>query len=333
MGIPAQVLQAAEMAEELHSKMFTMNASSEDGDSTSTEDPDTEDTDDTEEAAEDTSTENYEDEDDDIEEQVPHDDDVEELRKFKARYLSLRGKYNAELPRLHQELKELKQSVFQKLEQQIDQRQQQQEVLQKPQEPDKLSAFKEEYGEDFVESLRALIQAEAEAKIMATIKPVQEQVSSVEDTQVKAAQQSFMGYLDETVKGDWKGLWEGKDPKFIEFLNQPDPSGLYTYGDLVQQYNNNWDADRLAKVFNTYLDSKQPPKQPKPEQPNPAKQAMVAPSRSTQHTAPKTTDKIIWTKDAIKDFEKNDRMGKYNPEQSKAMWEDLLSAVAENRVR
>lgn len=323
MALPRQVEEAAAMAEELHAKMFSQQEQ--------TPEPADEQEDEVEDQEEDTSElEN----DDEVEEEdeLPHDDDVEELRKFKARYMSLQGKYNSEVPRLHQELRELKQSVFQKLEQQIDQRQQQQEVPQKPQEPDKLSAFKEEYGEDFVESLRALIQAEAEAKIMATIKPVQEQVSSVEYTQVRAAQQSFMGYLDETVKGDWRGLWEGKDPKFIEFLNQPDPSGLYTYGDLVQQYNNNWDADRLAKVFNTYLESKPQPK-PKPEQPNPAKQAMVAPNRSTQHTAPKTTDKIIWTKDAIKEFEKNDRMGRYNPEQSKAMWEDLLSAVAENRVR
>lgn len=325
MALPRQVEEAAAMAEELHAKMFNQQEQT-------PEPADEQEEEEVEDQEEDTS-ELENDEEVEEEDELPHDDDVEELRKFKARYMSLQGKYNSEVPRLHQELKELKQSVFQKLEQYIDQRQQQQEVLQKPQEPDKLSAFKEEYGEDFVESLRALIQAETEAKIMATIKPVQEQVSSVEDIQVKAAQQSFMDYLDKTVKGDWKGLWEGKDPKFIEFLNQPDPSGLYTYGDLVQQYNNNWDADRLAKVFNIYLDSKQPPKQPKPERPNPVKQAMVAPSRSTQHTAPKTTEKIIWTKDAIKDFEKNDRMGKYSPEQSKAMWEDLLSAVAENRVR
>jgi len=321
MALPRQVEEAAALAEELHAKMFNQEQTPEpaDGQEAEIEDQD-----------EDTSE--LEDDDIEDEETLPHDDDVAELRKFKARYMSLQGKYNNEVPRLHQELKELKQSVFQKLEQQLEQRQQQ-DIVQKPQELDKLSAFREEYGEDFVDSLRALIQQEAEATVKTSLQPVQDQVSSVEDTQIKAAQQSFVGYLDETVEGNWRSLWEGKDPKFIEFLNQPDPSGLYTYGDLVQQYNNNWDADRLSKVFNAYIKTTATTEQVKQERPNPAKQAMVAPSRSTQHAAPKSTDKIIWSKDSIKDFEKNDRMGKYNPEQSKAMWEDLLAAVAENRVR
>jgi len=319
MSLPRQVEEAADLAEQLHGRMFNPDPQEDEGVQQGEEASD----EDLESTSEEESVEQDEEAD------VPHDDDLDELRKFKARYLSLKGKYDSEVPRLHQDLKELKQSVFEKLEQTVAQKQ----VTQAAPVEDKVGQYFSEYGEDFVENLKMLIQAEAEAKIRESIKPVQEQVLSVEDTQTKAAQQSFMGYLDETVKGDWKALWEGNDPKFIEFLQSPDPSGLYTYGDLVQQYNNNWDADRLSKVFNLYIDASHPAKPAKQEAPNPAKTAMVAPSRNTQHATPAASDKLTWTGETIKEFQMNDRRGKYTPEVSKQMWDDLLSAMAENRIR
>ena len=329
MSVPRRVEEEAQMAEELHARMFSP-AQQEEEETQQTEDE----TKDTQEDQEESQTEQQEEEsqqsdEEEVENDVPHDDELDELRKFKARYLSLKGKYNAEVPKLQTELRELKQSVFERLEQAVNQKQQEQAKPKESAEPDLISQFEEEYGPDFVAKLRAVVQAETDAKIKTSIQPVQDQVLSVEETQIKAAQQSFMSFLDEQAP-DWRDLWEGKDPKFIDFLQQPDPSGLYTYGELVQQYNNNWDADRLSKVFNLYKEQTAPPK--KPEQPNPAKTAMVAPSRNTTHVAPKADDKPVWTKDTISGFEKNDRMGKYTPEQSKQMWDDLLLAMTEGRI-
>jgi hypothetical protein len=162
-------------------------------------------------------------------------------------------------------------------------------------------------------------------------------VEDVSETQIKAAQDNFRNYLTNKVEGDWVALWQGKDEKFVEFLDQPDPSGLYTYGQLVQLYNDNWDADRLATIFNLYLKSQAKP-QPQPEvvKPpvrNPAQDAVVAPSRATTNTVPTTTDAKVWTQEMIAEFKKNDRMGKYDAETSKAMWDDLLSAISQNRIR
>jgi hypothetical protein len=261
---------------------------------------------------------------------VPHDDDVNELRKFKERYLSLKGKYDAEVPRLHSELKEFKQNVFDKLN--TITTQPKQEETQAPVVSDRLSKFREDYGDDFVETIRELLKTEINPLLKESLAPVQQHVSSVEDTQIKAAQQNFMGYLDNQVKGDWKQLWSGNDPKFLEFLSQPDPSGLYTYGELVQAYNDKWDADKLTKVFNTYFDANAPPVKVE-QKPNPAKEAMVAPSRNTPHTTPASTDKRIWTKDAIEEFQREDRRGKFSSEDSMAMWNDLLAAASDGRIR
>lgn len=308
-----QAEEAAQMAEELHSQMFAPS------EPTAVVE---------EEAVEETDTTEQPDEVTD-EEVVPHDDDIEELRKFKARYLSLQGKYDAEVPRLHNELKEFKQSVFERLD---SARQTHEEKFVEP-TIDKFAKFKEEYGEDLFEAIKELAASQAEEKLNSSLKPVQEQVSGVEDAQIKAAQQNFVSYLDGVVKGDWQSLWAGNDPKFIEFLSKPDPSGLYTYGDLVQTYNDNWDADRLGKVFNSYIESQTPIAPPPPKQPNPAKEATIAPSRTNTHTTPSTNDKTIWTAETMKAFELADRSGKYTPEQSKAMWDDLLSAPMENRMR
>jgi hypothetical protein len=307
MTTPNSVEEAAELAEQLHEKMFPQAPTEvEEEQQEQPEEP----TEETEEP------------------DVPHDDDVEELRKFKERYLSLKGKYDAEVPRLHQELREFKQNVFERL----DQNRQPQPDSNVPPVVDKFAKFKEEYGEELFEAIKELSSLQAEEKINASLKPVTDQVHNVEETQIKAAQQNFVSYLDTKVQGDWKKLWAGEDPKFIEFLQQPDPSGLYTYADLVQAYNDNWDADKLGKVFNTYFENNQPkvvaPKAPRPEQ-----NAMVAPSRNTGHTAPSANDKRIWTQDAMQEFQKADRMGRYSAEESQAMWDDLLAASQEGRIR
>ena len=267
------------------------------------------------------------------EQDVPHDDDVQELRKFKDRYLSLKGKYDAEVPRLHQELKEFKHSVFERLN--STQQPQKEEVV----VPDKLSKFKEEYGEEFVESLRELMKAEVDPLIRQNVSQVEQQVASVEDTQVKAAQQNFASYVDSKVEHNWREIAQVfneiaydqpvSNPKIAEFLAKPDPSGYYTNFDLVKLFNDKWDGDKLANVFNSYYE--QVPK-PKPKN-NPVQDAMVAPSRSTQHVAPSSSEKTIWTKDMMAQFEKDDRTGKYTPEESQAKWNDLLAAASEGRIR
>ena len=305
--VPNSINEAADLAEQLHAKMYPQEEA-------------------VDEAIPEEPVDNSQDVNNDDDRDVPHDDDIAELRKFKDKYLSLKGKYDSEVPTLHKELKEFKQNVFERLEQTRQP---------EPDAPavDKFAKFKEEYGEDLFEAIKDLASQQAEERFKTALQPVQQQVSSVEETQIKSAQNNFVNYLDQTVKGDWQNLWAGNDPKFIEFLQQPDPSGLYTYGDLVQVYNDNWDADKLTKVFNHYFDVNSVQKTPEPRVPRPEQNAMVAPSRSTQHVSPATNDKQIWTQAAMNEFQAKDRRGAYSSEESKAMWDDLLAAMGEGRIR
>lgn len=320
MAIPKQVDETAELAEQLHEKMFNQQASPE--------------VDDTPEEIEDEVVENVPDTDDE-DSDVPHDDDLEELRKFKSRYMHLKGKYDAEVPRLHQELREFKSSVFERLEQQV-----QKPVASPAPEVDPYSELAEQYGDEFVEALKKVVSYENKK----TVQPIQEHISQVEDTQTSAAQANFVNYINSKVNGDWtpvaagyQELLDGRipsDPKVAEFLSSPDPSGLYTYAELIHQFNTKWDGDKLSRVFNLYLESTSEPEPPPvKKQPRPEQQAMVAPSRSTSNVAPQSNDKLIWTNETMKEFQAAERAGKYTPEQAQAMWNDLLAAPSEGRFR
>lgn len=313
-GIPAQVEEAAELAEKLHEQMFKQSEEPEEGVINPEPAPEILEEDD--------------------EDDVPADDDVEELKKFKARYLTLKGKYDAEVPRLSSELRELKQSVFDRLEK-VSQPKEEPKQTEEASREEILSQFAETYGEDFTENLRKLFALEAKQ----LNQPIQEAVTSIEETQIKTAQTDFVNYIDDKLSTDipdWRDKWSGKDQKFIEFLQQPDPSGLYTMGQLAEMANQNWDADKLVTIFKLYKDTEayvEPIETQTKRVATQQKQAMVAPSRQNTHTAPNTQSKQVWTQDMISEFQRLDRQGKYEADVSKAMWDDLLSAMGEGRIR
>lgn len=294
MELPKQVTEAADLAEQLHGQMFE-----EAPDSNEVVPPE-------------------------AEPEVPVEPEVDyaaQAREYEQKWKSLQGMYNSS----QDDIRNLKQMIIDKLEQRP-----QEPAPEPPKDSDRIAKFREEYGDDFIETLRELQRQEAEKLFSEKVAPVEQQIASVEETQIKAAQENFKSYLNTKVKGDWNALWNGQDPKFMEFLSQPDPSGLYTYGDLVKAYNDNWDADKLSTVFNTYLESSAPVA---PKTTNPSKEAMVAPSRNNTHTSPTIDDKKIWTSSMIEEFKVNDRRGKYDSETSMAMWNDLLAAMSEGRIK
>jgi len=248
---------------------------------------------------------------------------------FEQKYNSLKGKYDAEVPRLHTELKELKESIFEKLNT-ISETSKEEEKLEIP--DDKLAKFKEEYGEDLLGYLDAYFDSKVQPTLKQqtedVINPIRDKVESVEESQIQSAKTEFADYLDGNVNGDWRDI--GVNPKFQEFLTQEDPSGLYTYGELLENYNKQWDNVKMAKVMNIFFGDKTDTK--KETKPTPDQDALIAPSRQTKTQVPAADEKIRWTAGSIKQFELDDRKGKYTPEESQSMWNDLLSAPSENRI-
>jgi len=288
--VPTQVAEAAELAEKLFAEMYSQE----------------------EEVEEKEEVEEVEEEVEE-EEEEPEEEDPEEERKWEQRYKTLQGKYDAEVPRLAAELKEIKLK------------------LESPKETvrddavDDLAAFEEEYGTDFTEQLRKIITREVKSNLT----PVEQRLETAEEKSVKLAQDDFKSVLTDKAPG-WEDCWNGKDKGFQKFLEKSDPSGLYTYGELVELYNEKWNADKLAKVFNVYLEGKSKHKNTDIA----PKKTLVAPSKTNRSTnTPTTNDKKIWTMQEINEFQAADRRGDYTPEDSQKLWNDLLAAPGENRVR
>lgn len=304
--LPSQVGDAADMAEELFRKMYPTGEEEVDESEETYSDESDEEDDDEESTSED--EEDAEDEDDEPE------IDPKELKKWRDRYLTLKGKYDAEVPRLASQVKELMEKVSTSPSTKTA------DVQAEVQ--DEVNQFESIYGQDFAQQLRKVIDDAVQAKLT----PVVEQVISVEDVQRQAAADSFKSYLEEAAPG-WEELWEGKDKGFVKFLSQKDPMGLNTYGTYLTKFNEEWDADGMAKIFNIYKESKSKPSLSKEQE------AMIAPSRAKATSTPASNDKRIWTTDTIKQFEIEDRQGKYSDEDSQKLWADLLSAPQEGRVR
>lgn len=246
-------------------------------------------------------------------EEEEEENDPEEDSKWKQRYKTLQGKYDAEVPRLAAELKEIKLKL-----------ESSKEAVRDEAEED-LSTFEEEYGTDFTEQLRKIISREVKSNLT----PVEQRLESAEEKSVQKAQDDFKSVLTDKAPG-WEDCWTGKDKGFQKFLEKPDPSGLYTYGELIDMYNEKWNADKLAKVFNTYLEGKNKVKNADVA----PKETLVAPSKSNRSAnTPTQNDKKIWTIKEINEFQAADRRGEYSPEDSQKLWNDLLAAPGENRVR
>jgi hypothetical protein len=298
---PSQVDEAAELAEQLYKKMYP-DAEEEKEVPAETH---------SEDEPEDTSDEDEPDEDEEEEPEV----DPKELKKWRDRYLTLKGKYDAEVPRLASQVKDLMEKATsgtpkEKVE---------------PDAKNEIDEFEEVYGTDFVNKIRKVIDQEVQTRIH----PVTEKVDSIATMQDEAASESFKSYLDDNAVG-WRDLWDGKDKGFIKFLGQKDPMGLNTYGEYLTRFNNDWDAEGMTKIFNIYKENK-PTK--KSNDLSKEQEAMIAPSRTKSTNTPTAGEKTIWTEETMKQFESDDRNGKYSDEESQAKWADLLAAASEGRIR
>jgi len=324
MTIPKQIEEAAEMAEELMAEINPeekqdTDKKPEEGQAVEPETP--------EEPEEPETPEEPE------EPEEPEDPETPAAEEsWEQKYKTLKGKYDSEVPRFRTELEQFKAQVFERLGQEKEP----EKPEEAPEIPEAAQKFLEEYGDDYAEGLKAYTEYITQQVLKENLQPVTERINKSEESQVRAAQAQFADYLDDKVQGDWRSLWSGENQEFEEFLKQPDPSGLYTNEDLVRLYNDNWDADRLAVLFNGFFGA-DPSKvaeanQPKPKKP--VETARVAPKRrSAEEPKKSSSDARIWTKESIAEFQEKDRRGEFEQEESDRLWNDLLMAPSENRIR
>jgi len=164
---------------------------------------------------------------------------------WKQRYSTLLGKYNAEVPRMQDQIGRLLERV-EELQAAPQQQQTADAETNKPQDVmEALSAIREEYGDRFVDAIRSIAKAEG-AEL---VKPMQE---TLQNTNQQVTKFGFYQGLD-TASPGWRATNE--DPKFIEWLQQAEPLSGVQYHTVLMRYFETGDVANTAKVFKMYANS------------------------------------------------------------------------------
>jgi hypothetical protein len=251
---------------------------------------------------------------------------------WQAKFFTLKGKYDAEVPRLHAQVKELSTQVQQLIT----------EAAAKPaptQEPAKTlitEQDKEAFGSDLLDLIdRATEQKiagfrEREVQLQAEIKELKGTVGKVDETIGANSKEIFIERLAKQVP-DWEAL--NVDQGFLTWLAEVDPVyGLPRQAALNNAYES-LDAARTANIFKQYKATVAPA----PAQQNNRQQLsrQVAPTRSRTSPAPATSaaDTRIYTQGEITQFYEEWRRGFLDENDAVRMEKEIHAAIAEGRVR
>lgn len=178
---------------------------------------------------------------------------------FKKKYDALTGKYNKEVPRLHEQLREQATSL-QKLQDELA------ALKAKPVEPPKpkeaLVTEKDEetFGKDLIDVARRVAQDEITAlserfsameRILAGIAKIPERVQQIETRQVQSAEERFWNDINTAIP-DWNEV--DADPEWIEFLGQKAPFSVRQYRELAVEAISVGDVASIVELVNLWKD-------------------------------------------------------------------------------
>jgi hypothetical protein len=249
---------------------------------------------------------------------------------WQSRYIALKGKYDAEVPRLHADVRELKA--------QVDSLRKASETkpveTKKPTVAEKLvtDADVEAFGSDLIEVQRKVareVAAEFRGELdamRAENEKLREQLTST-GTQVSEA--SFEQRLYRMVP-DFEVV--NADPKWIAWLNEVDPLLRAPRSSVAQQAFNRGDAEGVAHYVALFKQSNKPvePTADKTEE----LERQIQPNRSATSTPPTSQKGKVYTNaDIEKMFRKATDLGvKGRVDEAKKLEAEIDAAFMEGRV-
>lgn len=256
---------------------------------------------------------------------------------WKRRFETLAGKYEAETPRLHQQIRDL-QTQIESQAKALQEVQSRPAPAPEPVKPLVTSDDEESFGADLVNLMRRVATeatnsvADRMARLEAAasqINTLQQKVSEVSTSQAQTAEERFYAKITEAVP-DWQEV--DKDERWLAWLAEYDPvvggprqNALNVAGEAL-------DANRVAALFNQWKALNVVPQQQAAAQTQAELQRQVAPSKSKATTAKPATEKT-WSADEyerafdprLKATMSNDEVAKLQAEADRA--------AAEGRVR
>jgi hypothetical protein len=255
--------------------------------------------------------------------------------KWSHKYHTLKGMYDAEVPRLHSQVREMQAQINQLIADKAAI-----EATKTVEVPKAESLItdedKEAFGPDLIDLIERATDSkvaslrEREAQLMNEIKELKGQLGNVTERQVVSEKDRFLAGLAQQVP-DWETL--NVDPGFLEWLQQVDPVyGLPKNVALTNAYENG-DVARVAAIFNTYK-STLAPAAPKAKSNQQELQRQVAPTRTRSGTPPTSSEsEQYFTNQDIEQFYSDWRRGLYDDAEAAVMEKQIHAAAAEGRIR
>jgi hypothetical protein len=261
------------------------------------------------------------------------------------KYKTLQGMYNAEVPRLHSQNKELNQRV-QQMEQLLASISAQQAAAPKaPEKVEKLVSDKEveEYGESIDvmrkvtrEELGSVAQriAQLESMISQLQTSVVPQVQAVAQKQAVSAEQMFWADLTKAVP-NWREINDNQE--FHSWLLETDPLTGISRQTYLEDAQRMMDAGRVSNFFRAWLEDTGQANvaQTKGRAASSELEKQVTPGRTKSSGSPQSNKAKMYTPQDIQKFFSDVRQGKYKGrEQERDRLErDIFAAQRENRIQ
>jgi hypothetical protein len=259
--------------------------------------------------------------------------------QWRQRYLTLEGKYKAEVPRLHSELRDLKSQLQTALEAMKPQK----SVTPAPPKEAKVTPKDvETFGsdlvdlvkrqaEDIVSSREEATRAELE-KLRAENERLQASISGVTKSQEASAQEIYLGKLAALVP-DWATI--NTDPGFLEWLSGTDEMSGLTRQAYIDHAYQNQDVQRTAVIFNAWkaLAAGKAPEAPAQAKTEIQRQVEPGKSKSVPVTQSDAATKV-WTAKEVEQFYRDLREGRFkNTAEAEKIEAEIDLAVSQGRFK
>lgn len=264
---------------------------------------------------------------------------------YAQRYRTLQGMYNAEVPRLHTQNRELQQRV-QQLEQLLATM-----SATKLQQPAQTAApvtlvtdeDRAEYGES-IDMMRKVAREELSyvAQEIAALKNalaqlqmnVVPQVQSIATYQAQTAEQQFWSALAQAIP-NWREI--NDNPDFQAWLLAVDPFTGITRQVLLEDAQRNLDVNRVINFFRVWIElngGADAGKNSNRKAPASELERHVSPGKSRNTGAPSTQPGKIYTPEDIRKFFSDVRQGKYKGREAERdrIERDIFAAQREGRI-
>lgn len=256
---------------------------------------------------------------------------------WERRFKTLAGKYEAETPRLHQQIRDL-QTQLESQAKALIELQSRPVPAPEPVKPLVTADDEESFGADLVNLMRRVASeatttvADRMARLEAAasqINTLQQKVSEVSTSQAQTAEERFYAKIAEAVP-DWQEV--DKDDRWLAWLGEYDPILGAPRQNALNAAGEAMDSGRIIAMFNQWKALNVVPQQQAAAQTQAELQRQVAPSKSKATTATPATEKT-WSADEYeRAFDPRLRATMSNDEVAKLQAE-ADRAAAEGRVR